>query len=103
MAVWQFQFIDEMSSAERISAHIRAMSADQWAVHAWTTAAIDVIYPFAYAFFFIGVAIRYFVHFGVRLAIHALQASQTLFITLLGQALRMPHNPRSISPLERPA
>ncbi len=63
MYIGQFTIIDEMYVAEEIRAHIQAMSPRQRLIHAWLTATLDVVYPFVYAAFFIGVALRFFKRF----------------------------------------
>ena len=65
----QFGIIDEMFIAEDINAHIDAMSLHQRLLHAWLTGTIDVLYPFAYGAFFIGVAVKCFGRFGFWLAL----------------------------------
>lgn len=65
----QFGIIDGMQSAEEISDHINAMSPDQRLMHACLTGTIDVIYPFVYSAFFIGIAIKYFGRLGIWLAV----------------------------------
>lgn len=69
MHVGQFGIIDEMFVAEDIRAHIDAMTPRQRTIHAWLTGTVDVIYPFAYGAFFIGVALKYFGRFGIWLAL----------------------------------
>ena len=69
MQVWDFTVIDEMYNAEDIRTHIAQMTPLQRTVHVWTTAVLDVAYPFAYAGFFIGVALRFFGKAGPWLAI----------------------------------
>lgn len=71
MHVWDFGIIDEMYDAEKISAHISAMTETQRSVHAWMTATLDVAYPFAYSAFFIGVAIKAFGKHGKWLVLPA--------------------------------
>jgi len=65
----QFVIIDEMFAAKDITAHIDAMSFHQRMVHAWLTGTIDVLYPFAYGAFFIGIAVKEFGRFGFWLAL----------------------------------
>lgn len=65
----QFGIIDEMFVAEKINAHIDAMSPHQRLIHAWLTGTIDVLYPFAYGAFFIGIAVKHFGRFGFWLAL----------------------------------
>lgn len=72
MRIWDFGIIDEMYNAEKISAHISAMTETQRSVHAWMTATLDVAYPFAYGAFFIGVAIKAFGKHGKWLALPAI-------------------------------
>ena len=60
MLVWQFTIIDEMFDADQIRQHLDALSPQQKLAHAWLTATVDVLYPFAYAAFFIGVSHRSF-------------------------------------------
>lgn len=69
MYVWQFQIIDEMYDAQHIIDHIASMSDLQRRVHSWLTGTVDVAYPFAYAAFFIGVAIKSFGRYGVLLCV----------------------------------
>ena len=64
MQVWDFWVIDEMFSKERILAHIEALSDKQRLVHVWTTATLDVAYPFAYGTFQAGMAYRYLGRWG---------------------------------------
>ena len=64
-----FGIIDEMFIADDIRKHIDAMSPRQRSIHAWLTGTIDVLYPFAYGAFFVGVAIKCFGRYGVLLAI----------------------------------
>mmetsp|Transcript_9804 Transcript_9804/g.11782 ORF Transcript_9804/g.11782 Transcript_9804/m.11782 type:complete len:166 (+) Transcript_9804:142-639(+) len=60
MLVWDFVLIDEMYKADQIAEHIRNMTPTQRRVHMIMTATIDVLYPFAYASFFVGVALKAF-------------------------------------------
>lgn len=69
MHVWDFGLIDEMHDSTLILAHIDAMTPLQRTVHIWMTATLDVAYPFAYAGFFIGMAIRHFPKAGKYLAL----------------------------------
>ncbi|CAB9507937.1 expressed unknown protein [Seminavis robusta] len=57
---WEFTVIDEMFEAEEIATHIGNMTLQQRNVHIWMTATLDVLYPFTYSSFFLGVAIRAF-------------------------------------------
>jgi len=72
MHIWEFGIIDEMYAPEKIIAHIEAMTPLQRRVHAVMTGTIDVLYPFAYGSFFIGMAKRYFVKYGTWLALPSL-------------------------------
>jgi len=72
MHVGEFGIIDEMFVAEDILAHIDAMSPRQRAIHAWLTGTVDVLYPFAYGAFYVGIAIKYFERYGIWLAIPSL-------------------------------
>lgn len=69
MQVWDFEVIDEMYVAEEILAHIHAMTHERRMVHFWLTATVDVLYPFVYGGFFIGVALKGFARAGFFLAI----------------------------------
>lgn len=83
----QFGIIDEMYVAEDIRAHIKAMSPRQRAIHAWLTGTVDVVYPFAYGAFFIGIAIKYFGRFGIWLAIPTFLVIPADLIEGLSQAM----------------
>jgi len=72
MYVGGFGIIDEMYNVRDIEDHIKAMEPAQRSAHAWLTGTVDVIYPFAYGAFFIGIAIRYFGRFGPLLALPSL-------------------------------
>lgn len=69
MWIWQFELIDEMHQPARIKAHLALLTPTQKYVHAWTTATLDVAYPFAYGGLFVGMALRFFDRFGVWLAL----------------------------------
>lgn len=69
MYVWGFEIIDEMYVADEILAHIAEMTALQKSVHIWLTATVDVIYPFTYGAFFIGIALKAFRRAGVWFAL----------------------------------
>lgn len=69
MNLYQFGIIDEMFVASDIRAHIESMSLQQRRVHAWMTGTLDVLYPFAYGAFFVGVAFRYFARYRLWLII----------------------------------
>ena len=60
MGLWQFHIIDEMYHAQDILAHIASMTPLQRQVHRWMTATLDVLYPFTYASYFIGMAYKAF-------------------------------------------
>lgn len=64
MNIWSFMFIDEMYRPDEIKTYVDSLTPLQKSVHAWSTATLDVAYPFAYGGFFIGMAIRYFGRFG---------------------------------------
>ena len=66
---WQFGIIDEMFVADEILDHIAAMTPTQKRMHLWTTATLDVAYPFTYGSFFGGMALRAFPNSGWILAI----------------------------------
>ena len=70
--IWEFGIIDEMYAPEKIIAHIENMTPLQRRVHAIMTGTIDVLYPFAYGGFFIGMAKRHFVKYGTWLALPSL-------------------------------
>lgn len=72
MQLWGFGIIDEMFVASQINDHIGAMTAKQKQAHIWTTATLDVLYPFVYAGFFAGVALKAFGRVGLWLAIPAI-------------------------------
>ena len=69
IAVFINKIIDEMFDPAQISHHIEFMTPTQRCVHAWLTGTVDVAYPFAYASFFVGIAIRFFGRIGPWLAI----------------------------------
>lgn len=71
MAHWNFLLIDELSNAEVIRTHIAALSDTQKQVHILATATLDVLYPFAYASLFIGLAIRFYPNWGMALALRS--------------------------------
>lgn len=60
MHIWEFVIIDELYNASVILSHIGQLTPYQIRVHIWMTATLDVAYPFAYGFLFIGVALRAF-------------------------------------------
>lgn len=68
MWAWDFELIDEMFRREQIEAHLSALSPKQRSAHAWITGTVDVVYPFAYAGFFAGMAARAFGRYGAWLA-----------------------------------
>lgn len=70
--VWDFMLIDEMFDARQIADHIAALSTTQKKVHIWTTATVDVLYPFAYSGLFAGIALKAFGRAGLWLALPAL-------------------------------
>lgn len=72
MHIGEFGIIDEMYDAEHIRAHIAAMTPQQRTWHIWTTATLDVAYPFAYGGLFIGLALRAFKRRGAWLALPSL-------------------------------
>lgn len=72
MHVGQFGIIDEMYNAEKISAHIAAMTPKQKQFHIWTTATLDVAYPLAYGSFFIGIALRCYGRYSLWFALPSL-------------------------------
>lgn len=72
MKIWQFGIIDEMYTKDVILNHIRNMTSEQRTVHAWMTGTLDVVYPFAYGAFFIGVTVKFFKQFGLWLALPAM-------------------------------
>lgn len=74
MYVGEFGIIDEMYVADEIKTHLDEMSSYQKTLHVWLTGTIDVIYPFAYGTFFIGVALKAFGRFGIWLAVPSLFA-----------------------------
>ena len=74
MHVGGFQIIDEMYNAENIRRHVAAMTPAQKSIHSWLTGTVDVLYPFAYAAFFIGIAVKCFGRLGIWLAIPSLLA-----------------------------
>ena len=69
MHIWQFTIIDEISNPDQIKVHIDAMTSTQRHVHAWMTATLDIVYPFTYGAFFIGMAVRHFGALGPWLAL----------------------------------
>ena len=69
MYIWDFGIIDEMYKPDQIIAHIDALTPVQRKAHAWMTGTLDVVYPFAYGSFFIGMAKRHFIKHGNWLAI----------------------------------
>jgi len=69
MQIWQFEIIDEIYDARKLTDHLAAMTAEQKHVHAWTTGTLDVAYPFAYGILFIGMALRHFGKAGPFLAL----------------------------------
>ncbi len=72
MYIGEFRIIDEMYSSEDIRRHIANMTPEQRSMHAWLTGTVDVIYPFTYGAFFIGIAMKYFGRFGFWLALPTL-------------------------------
>ena len=62
MKVCDFMIIDEMYKSDDIIAHIQNMSAAQKSAHIWTTATLDVAYPFSYAALFGGLTVTAFPH-----------------------------------------
>lgn len=72
MLIWDFEIIDEMYVADAILAHVADMTATQRSVHIWLTATVDVIYPFCYGSFFIGVALKAYERAGIWLALPSL-------------------------------
>lgn len=60
MYVWGFIIIDELYDAQQITNHIADMSPHQRKIHLVMTATLDVIYPFTYASFFVGVTLKAF-------------------------------------------
>ncbi len=68
MMTWEFVMIDEMSNPEAIRTHLASMTQEQKNVHLWTTATLDVLYPFAYGLLFAGMALRFFGPLGPLLA-----------------------------------
>ncbi|EKU96216.1 hypothetical protein Lepto7375DRAFT_0195 [Leptolyngbya sp. PCC 7375] len=71
---WDFIFIDAVASPANVRALLEQMSVTQKTIHAWSTATLDVVYPFAYGSLFAGVALRFFSKYGVYLALPALLA-----------------------------
>lgn len=59
MKIWDFTLIDEMFKPSEIRSHVEEMSTTQRKVHIWTTATLDVAFPFAYGGFFIGTGVRF--------------------------------------------
>jgi len=59
MKVWGFVVIDEMFHREAILEHIQAMTLDQRRAHQILTGTVDVLYPFVYTAFFVGVFQRW--------------------------------------------
>ena len=68
MHIWNFTIIDEMANPQMIRVHIEAMSHEQRRAHAWLTATVDVVYPFAYSALFAGLALRFLGRAGKVLA-----------------------------------
>ena len=62
-------FLDGISSPEEAKTLLRSLTPEQVQVHIWTTAVVDVLYPLAYGSFFAGVALTFYRHFGLFLAI----------------------------------
>jgi hypothetical protein len=58
MTIWNFQIIDEMYIPSEIIAHVSEMTEQQRLVHIWTTATLDVIYPFVYGGLLIGITLK---------------------------------------------
>ena len=69
MWIWDFEVIDEIWSVEKLKIHLASLTPIQKSVHAWTTGTLDVLYPFAYSAFFIGMTLRFFGRYGPLLAI----------------------------------
>jgi hypothetical protein len=67
MHVSGFMIIDELYSAPIILSHISQLSPYQTTVHIWMTATLDVAYPFAYGFLFIGITLRAFAKYRIWL------------------------------------
>ncbi len=72
MSLWDFIMIDEMSDPAAIRSHLAEMTATQKSVHLWTTATLDVMYPFAYGILFSGMALRFFGPWGWWIALPSL-------------------------------
>ncbi|GAA0465231.1 hypothetical protein GCM10009096_02230 [Parasphingorhabdus litoris] len=69
MHVWDFVIIDEIYEAQVILDHVSCMTPIQRTVHIWLTATVDVLYPFLYGAFFIGVSLKAFGRTGLWLAL----------------------------------
>jgi hypothetical protein len=54
-----FEIIDEIYDVETLQRHLAAMTNTQKLVHAWTTASLDVLYPFAYGTLFISLVLKF--------------------------------------------
>lgn len=67
-------FIDNISSQDEVRKILADMTSGQKSLHAWITGTLDVVYPFAYGFFFIGTALLFFPEKGKYLAVPALLA-----------------------------
>lgn len=71
-ARWNLIFMDDLVSPTKVRELLEQMSAQQKSVHLWTTATLDVAYPFVYGSFLAGTALRFFHKYGSYLALPAL-------------------------------
>ncbi len=72
MAYWNFEVIDEIYDVEALKQHLTAMTDTQKLAHAWTTASLDILYPFAYGTLFISLNLRFLGKWGPVLALPSL-------------------------------
>lgn len=74
MHKYGFLLIDEMWDPEKIHQHIEQLTPLQQNAHIWTTATLDVAFPFAYGGLFAGLVWRFFGKSGRLLAMPGLAA-----------------------------
>jgi hypothetical protein len=75
--VWDFTFIDSISSPEKLRSILDGMSAEQKISHAWATCTLDVAFPISAGLLFGSVALRFFPKYGIYLAIPGFLAIPT--------------------------
>jgi hypothetical protein len=71
MRIWGIQLIDSQWDPARVREIIAGFSPEQRSVHIWTTATMDVAYPFAYGLLFAGLTLKMFGKAGPFLAVPA--------------------------------